>query len=391
MDHDSESTWLPWDNQSSTNDSSHCNNHTDTIDPIYVFTPAGDTAKRVVGLVLSTAGGIGLLGNCLIFYYLLQKPSRNPIQSSSFVTNLNLYLKSLSLSDLLSCVVSLPLVCVQMFFDVFQTGWPCKIARYLNYIFPVITMNNLLVISIEKYLSTRSVLRTFKNSKIRKIIVCAWVLGLVVPLFPTAAFDGTKLFLNSTHYTVVCVNQRGFYPFEISLIIVPLQYVLPSVLVTYINICLIKTVCSRRRQTANGNINNTFKAHLRAKKTRGTILLIALTFAFIIPYFFQNANTVYTKIAKPQRDFSTDYVIRASFAAVLYLHSTINFIIYFAQMKEFREFLKKLLCRRSNEVTQLNQNKTEGRIMNGRAYAMHNAGIEDNAVELRQFKIFNPL
>ena len=174
------------------------------------------------------------------------------------------------MSDLLSCAVSVPLMCVQMFFDVFQTGWPCKIARYLYQVFPVITINNIVVISLEKYLSTRSVLREFNYSKIRKIIICAWVLGLVIPLFSSAACDGTKLSVNNTHYTLVCMNQHGFYPFEISLIIGPLQYIFPSVLVTYLNICLMKTVWSRgKRQIANGTINDRYKAHLRAKQIRG--------------------------------------------------------------------------------------------------------------------------
>ena len=237
MDNNS-ATLLHWANHSTTNDSSHWKNHTDTINPIYIFTPAGDTAKILLCLILSTVGGVGFLGNCLIFYYLLQKPLKNPIQLTSFVTNLNLYLKSLSLSDLLSCAVSLPLLCVQMFFDVFQIGWPCKIVRYLNYIFPVITMNNLVVISVEKYLSTRSVPRTFDYLKIRKTIACAWVLGLVFMLFPAAACDGTRLYLNNTHYTVVCGVKQGLYPFEISFIVVPLQYILPSILVIYINIRL---------------------------------------------------------------------------------------------------------------------------------------------------------
>ena len=391
MDNNS-ATWLPWDNHSNTNNSSHRNNHTDTTDLIYVFTPAGDTAKRVLCLILSTVGAIGFLGNVLIFYYLSQQPSRNPIQSSSFVTNLNLYLRSLSLSDFLSCAVSLPFLCVQMFYDVFQSGWPCKIVRYLNYIFPVITINNLVVISLEKYLSTRSVLRTFNYFKIRRIIVCAWVLGLVVMLFPAAACDGTRLYLNNTHYTVVCKVKKDFYPFEITLIIFPLQYILPSVLVTYINICLMKTVWSRgRRQITNGAINNTFKAHLRAKKIRGTTLLIALTLAFIIPSWLHMANTAYTKIAKPQRVFSTDFKIRVSAAITVYLSHTINFIIYFAQVKKFRRYLEKLLYRRNSEVTQPNQIETGERIANCRAYATQDAlAIENNAIDLKQFKTFNP-
>ena len=387
MDNNS-ATWLPRDNHSDTNDSSHWKNHTDTTDPIYVFTPAGDTAKRVLCLILSTVGGIGFLGNFFIFYYLLQKPSRNTIQSSTFARNLKLYLKSLSFSDLLSCAVSVPLVCVQMFFDVFQTGWPCKIVRFLNFIFPAITINNLVVISLEKYLSTRSVQHAFSYLKIRKIIVCAWVLGLVVMLFPAAASDGTRLYLNNTHYTVVCKNQGGFYPFEISLIIFPLQYILPSVLVTYINICLMKTVWSRgRRQIANSAINNTFKAHLRAKKIRGTTLLIALTFAFIIPFWLPMVNTAYTKIAKPQRVFSTDFIIRVSAAIAVYFSHTINFIIYFAQIKEFREFLRKRLCGRNSEVTQPYQIETVGRIANCRGFAIQDAlAVENNAIELKQFE-----
>ena len=391
MDNNS-ATWLPWDNHSHTNDSLHWKNHTDTTDLIYVFTPAGDAAKRVLCLILSTVGGIGFLGNFFILYYLLQKPTRNPIQSSTFARNLKLYLKSLSLSGLLSCAVSVPLVCVQMFFDVFQTGWPCKVVRFLNFIFPAITINNLVVISLKKYLSTRSVQHAFSYLQIRKIIVCAWVLGLVM-LFPAAAFDGTRLYLNNTHYTVVCKNQDGFYPFKISLIIFPLQYIIPSVLVTYINICLMKTVWSRgRRQIANSAINNTFKAHLRAKKIRGTTLLIALTFAFIIPFWLHMANTAYTKIAKPQRTFSTDFIIRVSAAIAVYLSHTINFIIYFAQMKEFREFLKKRLCKKNRQDIQPNHIETARRIANCRAYAtQHVLEKEDNAIELRQFKTIHPL
>ena len=104
-----------------------------------------------------------------------------------------------------------------------------------------------------------------------------------------------------------------------------------------------KIVWSRgRRQITNGATNNTFKAHLRAKKIRGTTLLIALTLAFIIPSWLHMANTAYTKIAKPQRVFSTDFIIRVSAAIAVYLSHTINFIISFAEMKEFREFLEKL-------------------------------------------------
>ena len=187
---------------------------------IYVFTPAGVTAKHVLCLIMSFIGATGFLGNCLICYFLWNRPTRSLVQSSSFIRNLTFYVRSLFLSDLLCCAVSLPLLCIQMSFDVFQRGWACKIVRYFNFLFPAITINNLVVISLEKYLSmTRTVPRTFSVSTVRKMIICTWVLGIVVAIFPAATYSGIRVDLNHTHHTVICYMRQDFYPFKLSLIL----------------------------------------------------------------------------------------------------------------------------------------------------------------------------
>ncbi|XP_078377851.1 melanopsin-like [Oculina patagonica] len=325
------------------NSSSYFNNHTKAINPFYIFTPAGVMAKRLLGLILLAIGGIGFLGNYFIFLFLCKQRRRRTIHTSCFVVNLNLYIRSLSLSDLLSCAVSLPLLCIQILFDVFQSGWPCKVVRYLNFMFPAVTVNNLVVISLEKYLSTRKVPRTFRAARVRKMIICAWVLGITVMLVPAVSYDGVRVDLNNTHFTVICSNVENFYPFKIALIIFPIQYIFPSVLIIYINFCLIKTVwASGRREIGNG-VNNAFKANLVASRIKGTSLLIALTFAFIIPYLSYIGNVAYTQIAKPQRAFATDFLIRYACGGIAaYFSSAINFLIYFVQIKDFRSFLIKL-------------------------------------------------
>ena len=138
------------------------------------------------------------------------------------------------------------------------------------------------MISLEKYLSTRKVPRTFSVSTVRKMIFCAWVLGLVISLFPSVAYDGIRVNLNSTHFTVVCRYDRDFYPFILTHLLAPIQYVLPSIFVIYIKVCSLKTVLTRRRWNTSNVVNNAFKAHLRAQRIKGTTLLVALTFAFII-------------------------------------------------------------------------------------------------------------
>ena len=86
------------------------------------------------------------------------------------------------------------------------------------------------------------------------------------------------------------------------------------------------------------------KAKLRAARIRGTLLLIAITFAFIIPYFGYMVYLTYSNIATPDIDFQTDYIIRFGSGVLAYANSAVNFVIYVVQMRGFRIFLRKLIC-----------------------------------------------
>ena len=345
MKSDRETSWLA--SNVSGNNSLHLHDSVPQLNRIYVFTPVDATTKWALCALFSTIGCLGFFGNCLLLYFLWKKPKGNPIQRSSFMKNFNLYVRSMSLSDILCCAVSLPLICIQILFDVFQSGWPCKLVRYVNFIFPVITINNLVVISLEKYLSTRANPRTFSAATVHKMIIFAWVFGLIFMLFPAAAYDGIRVDLNDTHFTVVCRNDPNFYPFKILLVVFLVQYVVPGIFITYINICLMKTVWIRgNRKVGNGPLSNVFKAKMRAVRIRGISLLITITFTFIISYFvFLGYQVAYALLVKKSRDFSTDFIFRYASGSIAYLNCVTDVIIYFVQMKDFREFLRKRLCR----------------------------------------------
>ena len=95
-----------------------------------------------------------------------------------------------------------------------------------------------------------------------------------------------------------------------------------------------------RRSVAIG-AKNSFKAHLRAKKIKGTTVLVALTFGFIIPFSFFVGNMAYMQIFKPQRHFRNAYLFRYGSAILIFLSPLINFTIFFVQVNDFRKFLKK--------------------------------------------------
>lgn len=325
-------------NSSQTNSPYHKNS-------IYVFTPAGNSEKLTLCLIVSTLGITGFLGNCSIFYFLSKIKKRNGTQSNPFVRSLNLYIRSLSLSDLLMCAVGAPLLCINVSSDVFQSGWPCKIVRYLQFVFPAATINTLVVTSLEKFLSTRNVLqRPMSTRKVRNIILYAWLLGLLLMMPASAAYDGIRVDLNNSHFTVICKNNENFYPFRLTLIVLPIQYVLPTVFVFFVNIHLSITLWnSIKRQSVAIAVKNSFKAQLRAKRIKGTTLLVALTFGFITPFSFFLGNMVYTQFVKPRRDFRTSYMFRYGSGILVFLSPVINFAIFFSQMNDFRQFLKKTL------------------------------------------------
>ena len=312
---------------------------------LYVFTPAGYTTKLALLLSMVIVGVVGFVGGCLILYFVCTRKQALYLQSSRFMKNFNLYIKSLALSDMLSAMVSLPLTCIQIHVDLFQSTWACKIVRFFNIAFPIVTINNLVVIGVEKYFSLRRVPRPLCAATVRKLILFAWFAGAAMTIFPSATFARIRYDLNETHYTVICKYDREYLPFRIMFLsFTVLVYVLPSIFLVVVNISLIRTVWFKVRMTVSIQVDNPIRAKLKAAKVRGTLLLVAVTFAFVIPYFAYFGYVAYNMIAKPDIDFQTDFVTRYASGVLAFCSSAINFLIYIVQMKDFRVFLKNFFC-----------------------------------------------
>ena len=162
----------------SVNNQSALLNATEVKRRVYVFRPADFTTKLALILVFASVGTVGFVGNILIYCFTSFK--RNVVsymQSTPFVRIFNFYIKSLALSDILTSIISLPLICIQIMVDVFQHDWACRIVRFISILLCSITMNNLMVISLERYLSTRTVPRTLSVSTVRKLVFTAWLVG----------------------------------------------------------------------------------------------------------------------------------------------------------------------------------------------------------------------
>ena len=322
------------------------NNETGLTSKIYVFPPVNHFIKITLLLLLISVGVITLVGNVLILCFLRsKKKSTSILRSCSFQKNFDAYISSLAVSDALCAVIAVPVISVELYFHVFQQSWGCKIARYVTTLFSSVTINNLMVLSIGKYFSTREVPRIFKYSTVKKQLCFAWLSACIYVLVPAATCKGIRYDLNDKHYTLNCKYDNQYLPFKaMFLTFVALQIGIPCIVILSITVCLILTVRSRMKKTIDILRDNAIKVMKRAAKRRATMMSITILLAFIIPYLLFVFQLMYRGIVKGPVQvftFETDFVIRYVSIILAYSNGVINVTIYILQMRDFRHYLKR--------------------------------------------------
>ena len=314
---------------------------------VYMVEPADFDAKQIILAVLFVVVGvIGLVGNILILYFLSKKESVPFLQSSPFLRNFYFYMKSLALSYIPTCLISVPLVSIQIIFHEFQNGWPCRVVRFVNVAFNCISLNNLIVINTERFLSTRDVPKTFSCSTVRKLVYAAWLSGFLIGLLTAATTSGIRHDVNATHYTVVCKPDISYLPYRIIVTGVTLiQLAIPITALIFINIILARRAWKMGKRRIDIQQDNLLRATMRSHQIKITYTLVFVTLAFVVPYLSILSYLVFTVVAK----FQGDFVIRHFSWVVLYSSGALNFMVHLVQMKAFRVFLMKRFCSKCGE------------------------------------------
>ena len=324
---------------------------------VYVFAPADFSIKLVLVVLFVIFGVIGLVGNILILYFLSKKKSVPFLQSSPFLRNFNLYMKSLALSEILVISIGGVLVGIELIYDVFQNGWPCKIRRYISGTFYVIRANNLIVISTERFLSTRDVPKTFSGSTVRKLVYTAWLSGFFMGLFPAATTNGVRYDINATHYTMVCKPDTSYLPTRVIIVgFALIQLVIPSIALICMNIIIARRIWKGSKRRIDIQRDNAIRARMRSHQIKKTSLIIIVTIASVLSYSTILYYTAFVTVAKPSLDFQDDFVIRHISRVLVFSSSAINFITYLVQMTDFRVFLLKHFCGKGVGNVQINPN-----------------------------------
>ena len=304
----------------------------------YIFTPAGLDVKLTFTILIIISAVIGFLGNVSVVHFIRQRKEKRPRTAMS--SNLHYFIYSLALSDILCVSICVPIFLIHCFVDVLQSGWPCKISRFLAYNFPFVTVYNLVVISIERcILICRPTSRPLSRVAVEKSVRGAWILGFVVSCVPLITVEGIRVDLNDTHYTVICEHNRksplNRVILQISMFIF---YVLPFVFILFTCAFVIRAVIKKKFHVAT-TPNNIVSAmrEWRTKQRKATLLLVAIILAFALPNILLVAFNIFKLVVRPPDDFKRDFVVRTTGAILVFLNSAVNFFIHLFQLPGFKK------------------------------------------------------
>ena len=311
----------------------------------YAFTPAGPYVKLTLCSLIGLAGVISFLGNLTVFRFVGRKEKERP--RTARPSNLNHFISSLAVSDILGSLIGVPLVIVNWSVDVFQTGWPCNVARLIVFFFPSVTVYILMVISLERYiLICRPTSRPLSRAAVEKLVKGAWGLALLVALAGAYSVAGIRVEVDETRYTVVCkVDNNTPLKAVFSQTAAVLVYPVPLVFIVVTTACVLRSVWKKKFITGPASAGGVERRH---KQRKATILLLVIIAAFIVPYALLIGYTFYKfHMARRHTNFTTDFMMRCVGALLVFMNGAINFLIHLFQLPGFRGSLKARIVRNS--------------------------------------------
>lgn len=366
--------------------SSQTVNATEQNGRIHLLTPIDPVAKHCIFISMAVVCVLGFFGNVLVAFHLKETHNkwqfRRNVNFTLFSIRLNYYLSSLVISDISCPLVTLPLCYLQLFTDVFQKDWHCKIERFLYFVFPCVTINNLLVIAVERLFASREISGRFAFSTVKRLIAFAWLSAFLITLLPVANFKIVRYDLNATHFTTTCRFDNSVFTSRVAMLsFTVLDSILPSIVLIFCNICVM-TQARQKLQFVRRSLSNSRHKRESILMSKGIFMLVAITFAFTIPYLLSFTYIMFNSIAKPTISYQTDYIIRNSGGVLVTANTAVNVLIYTLQLSQFRARLMRMvrklfLCKLSS--AEKVESKAEEDIIPHKNIEERNANLANNS------------
>ena len=298
----------------------------------------GPELALATNVLLTATALVGFAGNLLVLHF-TNNEEKKSVKARS---NLNFFIRSLALSDVLGSLLGAPLIMVVLNSDLLFANMRCKAYRFFATVFPYTTQFNLVVIGIERYICTcRPTSRPLSLKTVKKSVTGAWVLGILSAIVFSYPAELTRFDLDSTRYVLSCEYNYDDRIWKVmQMLRLLLTYVLPSIFLTITCICIVRMLWMKKVNVAVSNQSQAAEKWNRRRR-KATIQLIVIIVAFFVPFFLFNIYVaVRLNLAKGE-DYDSELVYaRLGSGLIIYLNSPINFVIHLKQLTGFYQAVK---------------------------------------------------
>ncbi|XP_031550635.1 C-C chemokine receptor type 5-like [Actinia tenebrosa] len=314
---------------------SSSNSSTDKARQKFIFSPIDRSEKIIFSLVMSLLCCFAIVANATILYYSKRQGRRQIRQRrGTFKRSLtDHFVQSLAWTDFL-CAITIPAIFIgQLFTQMALKEWSCKLLRYLTIFFPTVTLANLMVIGVERYIAVFYPFFSITKGNAKKGIFIAWIFGGFVTLIPTATYKVIRQDLGADTYTLICKYDRRVLLYK-SLIMgfTLIVYIIPSLVLVVTSIRIIRFL-SQRKLFRKKNIRTSW----RLKKTS---MFVKLIFSYVIPYFLYVIYVIIYMATDGELKHYDDFVIRRCSALLSFSNTVVNPIIFYSNMGGLRKMLR---------------------------------------------------
>ncbi|KAI0237329.1 hypothetical protein LSAT2_012172 [Lamellibrachia satsuma] len=293
--------------------------------------------------VLAIFGMTGVLSNVAVLAVLFKKENRKLATSR--------YLINLAISDILMSCFVLVRIIEGLHIDIWSET-DCRVFAIVRYLPLYLGINSIMLIAVERFVAI--VLPTHFRAfvapgKVKLQLTFVWLLTFVELIFPwyyveVVAFGGL-------HFCTIYYKADNFYYMSLTAII------LPAVLLLTLYGTIVGVVVHRQRKvnasiTSDpvGGVLSTMKKEQAARCQRSAIR-VAVTCAVVTILFLVCWLPVW--IISFLLLFKVALVSTTIYnwtTVIVYLHSSMNPVVYFVADDRFRSVFLRLVCRKDTDV-----------------------------------------
>ncbi|EDO43530.1 predicted protein [Nematostella vectensis] len=301
----------------------------------YVINPIESTSQHIMTAISYSIAILAAASNTLVIYLMLtaKKPR---VLKAFYRSHASLFTLSLSLSDVLTGMISIPLQNAARIMNI-HSSIVCQTHGILILLFPAITVLNLMVISIEKYLAIFYPFYLPSTRAVRGLIASMWLLGVAITTcYNINTRNVFSFIVNEDSFTLVCAPDDSLPTYNATVCaFVMLMFLLPVVAQIFFALKI--------------------RAHLKQRiRWRHALTLNQFVwlsvFAFIVPCLPWVLYIVVNISVQLKLSFEQDALARHGIFLCLLSNSLINPVMYFFfySTKQFRQrsqiVLRRLLC-----------------------------------------------